>query len=200
MEDRDVLLEALRFHGHRCWASAAGVRVGLAALRALEAERSGGKTLHAIVEIGDDHGATCFADGIQFTTGCTFGKGNIEKDRQGKLAVTLIDKVTQRAVRLSYKPTLQPAIRASAFMQKRSAGVALDQIPEPEQWEVVELVWNAPEEQTLSIGPVERREWPAHEEHVKFAVCPKCEELVAEPYLRVVDGESLCIACSGYGR
>ncbi len=37
------------------------------------------KSLHAIVEIGEHHGAMCFADGIQHITQCTFGKGNIEK-------------------------------------------------------------------------------------------------------------------------
>lgn len=29
MDDRDILLDALKFHGHRCWASVSGVRVGL---------------------------------------------------------------------------------------------------------------------------------------------------------------------------
>jgi formylmethanofuran dehydrogenase subunit E len=35
---------------------------------------------------------------------------------------------------------------------------------------------------------------------VRFGVCPKCHELVAEPYLRVAHGELLCIACAGYHR
>jgi hypothetical protein len=48
-------------------------------------------------------------------TSCTFGKG--------KLAVTLVDTATDRQVRISYQPTLQPQIRSSAFMQKRAAGV-----------------------------------------------------------------------------
>jgi len=33
MEDKQALLDALKFHGHMCWASVAGVRIGLAALR-----------------------------------------------------------------------------------------------------------------------------------------------------------------------
>jgi formylmethanofuran dehydrogenase subunit E len=33
-DDRQTLFKAPKFHGHRCWASVAGVRVGLAALRA----------------------------------------------------------------------------------------------------------------------------------------------------------------------
>ena len=39
--------------------------------------RAQNKELLAIVELGDDHCAHCFADGVQMITGCTFGKGNI---------------------------------------------------------------------------------------------------------------------------
>ncbi|MFH1573263.1 MAG: formylmethanofuran dehydrogenase subunit E family protein [Acidobacteriota bacterium] len=78
--ERETLLEAFGVHGHECWASTAGVRVGLAALRALDVLRAGSSdALHCVVEIGDNHGAQCFADGIQSVTGCTLGKYNIEK-------------------------------------------------------------------------------------------------------------------------
>lgn len=200
MDERAILQDALEFHGHRCWASTAGVRIGLAGLRALGVPRSGGKSLHATVEIGEDHGAMCFADGIQYTTGCTFGKGNIDKSGEGKLAVTLVDETTKRAVRVSYKPTLQPQIKTSAFMRKRTAGVPADQIPDDEQWELVNLVWDAPEDAVMAIGPVQSVASRETEETIRFAVCPKCGELVAEPYLRLVEGEPRCIACSGYGR
>ncbi len=198
MENREPLEALFAFHGHRCWASTAGVRAGLAALRALGVSPSGGKGLHAVVEIGDHHGGMCFADGVQLTTQCTFGKGNVEKSPQGKLAVTLVDTATDRKVRVSYRPTLQPQIRASAFMQKRAAGVPASDIPEAEQWELVNMIWDAPEDDVLSIGAVEPAGWRAVEEVVRFAVCPKCDELVAEPYLRVVNGERLCLDCSGY--
>lgn len=80
MEDRSILTEALAFHGHRCWASVAGVRAGRAALRALGVPRSGGTQLYAIVETGEEHGGMRFGDGVQYTTGCTFGKGNLRKN------------------------------------------------------------------------------------------------------------------------
>ncbi len=198
MDDRQVLLDALAFHGHRCWASAMGVRMGLAGMRALGVGRSGAKALHAVVEIGDHHGAMCFGDGVQFATGCTFGKGNIEKDPKGKLGLTLIDKAGGRAVRVRYKPTLQPRIKASAFMQKRTAGVPATEIPESEQWELVDLVWDAPEGDVLAVGPVVDLEWTEPEEVVRFAICVGCGELVAEPYLRVTNGEPRCRDCSGY--
>jgi formylmethanofuran dehydrogenase subunit E len=199
-DDTTILTKALAFHGHKCWASTAGVRLGLAALDVLGVRRAGAKELHAIVEIGDHHGGMCFGDGIQFTTGCTFGKGNIEKSGAGKFAVTLIDKAAGRSVRVAYRPILQPQIRATAFMQKRAAGVPATQIPDEEQDEVVHLVWDAPAEAVMAVGPVEGRTWSEPEEVVRFAVCPRCGELVAEPYLRVAEGTSVCVACSGYPR
>lgn len=198
MNNRQILEDALEFHGHKCWASTAGVRIGLAALDALGAERSGAKSLHAVLEIGDYHGAMCFGDGVQYTTGCTFGKGNVEKNPKGKLAVTLIDKANNKAVRVSYKPTLQKQIKESPFMQKRAAGIPPTEIPESEQWELVNLIWDAPQDDIMTVGPVESYEWSEPAEIVRFAVCDGCGELVAEPYLRVVHGEPLCVDCSGY--
>jgi formylmethanofuran dehydrogenase subunit E len=198
MDEKQILLDALAFHGHKCWASTAGVRAGLAALKALGADRSGAKSLHAILENGYYHGAMCFGDGVQYATGCTFGKGNMEKEPKGKLAVTVIDKAKKKAVRVAYKPTLQEKIKNSTFMQKRAAGVPPTQIPEYEQLELVNLIWDASEEDVLTIGPVVDYDWEEPDEIVRFAVCSQCGELVAEPYLRIVEGKSLCMDCSGY--
>jgi formylmethanofuran dehydrogenase subunit E len=200
MNDNEILVSALAFHGHKCWASTAGVRLGFAAMQELGVERAGSKQLHAIIETGDYHGGMCFGDGIQFATGCTFGKGNIEKSGEGKFAVTLIDKPTKRAVRVAYRPTLQPRIKASAFMQKRAAGVPPTEIPDEEQMEVVHLVWDAPAEEIMTVGSIEATAWSEPDEVVRFFVCPSCAELVAEPYARVAEGKVVCAACSGYPR
>ena len=200
MSDKEILLDALKFHGHRCWASVAGVRAGLAALRTLDVKRSGGSQLYAVVELGDDHGGMCFGDGVQYATGCTFGKGNVRKEGYGKLAVTLIEKKSNRAVRVSYRPTLQKQIGASAFMTKRGQGIMPDDIPEAEQMELVDLVWNASEEQVLTIeAPFEwQGDW--FPEVMGFVPCDACGELVAKAYLRVVGDRHVCIPCSGYER
>lgn len=200
MDDKDILMDALKFHGHRCWASVAGVRVGLAALRALGVKRSGGTQLFGIVEIGEDHGGMCFGDGVQYTTGCTFGKGNIRKQPYGKLAFTLIDKATNRSVRTSYKPTLQKQIAESAFMQKRGLGVMPDDIPLEEQMELVNLVWGAPEADVLTGGEVVTYKGEWLPEVMGFAPCAGCSELTAHAYLRVVGNKHVCIPCSGYDR
>lgn len=200
MDDRQVLMEALKFHGHKCWASVAGVRIGLAASRELDVKRSGGTQLYGIIEIGEDHGGMCFGDGIQYATGCTFGKGNIRKEPLGKLGFTLIEKESNRAVRISFKATLQKQIQATAFMQKRGAGISASDIPEAEQMEVVDLVWNAPEEDVLSIGKVFQYSGKWIPEVMGFKTCDFCGELTALAYLRVVGDKHVCIPCSEYDR
>lgn len=198
--DKDILADALKFHGHRCWASVAGVRMGLAALRTLGVRRSGGTQLYAIIETGEDHGGMCFGDGVQYTTGCTFGKGNLRKNPLGKLALTLIEKDTNRAVRISYVPTLQKQIAESAFMQKRAAGISADEIPEEEQMELVDLVWNAPEESIMKIGDIYDYGHKWIPEVMGFVKCDYCGELTAKAYLRVVGDKHVCIPCSDYDR
>jgi formylmethanofuran dehydrogenase subunit E len=83
-DDRRILEKALDFHGHRCWASVAGVRAGLAALRELGVRRSGGRQLHAFVEIGEDHGGMRFADGVQYATGCLLPGSRRAASRRGQ--------------------------------------------------------------------------------------------------------------------
>lgn len=200
IDTKQILMEALKFHGHRCWASVAGVRAGLAALRVLDIKRSGGRQLHAFVEIGEDHGGMCFGDGVQYATGCTLGKGNIDKTPYGKLAVTVIERASNRAIRVSYKPTLQRRIGASAFMVKRGQGIEPDDIPEAEQIELVNLVWDAPELDVLAIGEIFQfdRDWLP--EIMGFVPCAACGELTARAYLRAVGEKLVCIPCSGYER
>ena len=200
MDDREILTDALKFHGHRCWASVAGVRVGLAALRTLGVPRSGGTQLYAIIETGEEHGGMCFGDGVQYITGCTLGKGNIRKNPLGKLAVTLIDKDSNRAVRVSYKPTLQKQIAASAFMQQRAAGYQPDEIPEADQMELVNLMWDALEGEVLTVGEVFTYDYNWLPEVMGFTRCDSCGELAAHAYVRLVGERKVCIPCSGYDR
>jgi formylmethanofuran dehydrogenase subunit E len=199
-DDREVLQRALEFHGHRCWASVAGVRAGLAALRELGVKRSGGRQLHAFIEIGEDHGGMCFGDGVQHATGCTLGKGNMDKTPYGKLAVTVIERASNRAIRVSYKPTLQKRIGESAFMVKRGQGIEPDDIPEAEQLELVDLMWKAPESDVLTIDKIFQFERDWMPEIMGFVPCAACHELTARAYLRVVGDKHVCIPCSGYER
>ncbi|GAB6163042.1 FmdE family protein [Desulfothermus naphthae] len=199
MKEKEILEKAFEFHGHICWASAVGVRAGLAALKALGVQRTGTSgELHCIVEIGDNHGAQCFADGVQYATGCTLGKGNIEKAGWGKLALTLIDKQNEKSVRVSYKPTRHKLIAESTFMRKRAQGIPPTKIPKEEAMEMVKIIWDAPEDEVLKIEEVKDHPYEDFGEVMGLVPCDSCGELVARPYLRVVGEKHMCIPCSGY--
>jgi len=199
MSDQELLNDAFKFHGHKCWASTIGVRGGLAALKTLGVERTGSSgELHCILEIGDNHGAQCFADGVQYATGCTLGKFNVEKTGWGKLAFTLVDKNRERAVRVSYRPTRHKQIAESAFMRKRGQGVPPTEIPDEEAWEMVNVLWEAPEDEVLTVGEVKAHQWEEYGEIMGLSPCDECGEMVAVAYLRVVGNRHVCIPCSTY--
>ena len=71
----EMLRWAIRFHGHLGPFLVLGLRAGL---RAVELFGHDPFKLKAIVILKRAIPYTCFLDGIQFSTGCTLGKGNIE--------------------------------------------------------------------------------------------------------------------------
>ncbi len=67
-------LEALRkFHGHLGPYVVVGYKMGLVAR-----ERLGEGKLSAVVDTGPNPPISCIVDGVQFSTSCTLGKGNIK--------------------------------------------------------------------------------------------------------------------------
>lgn len=74
----DLLRRAISFHGHVGPFLVVGLRMGLVALRMLEA--SGWFDLRCSVKLSRSTPDSCVIDGIQFSTGCTMGKCNIEAE------------------------------------------------------------------------------------------------------------------------
>ncbi len=97
------LQAAQAFHGNVCLGLPLGLRAGWEALAALEVPRSADKELTAIVEVAPEQFSHCFVDGIQWITGCTVGKNNLQFARLGKFALTVVDVESQQAVRVSFR-------------------------------------------------------------------------------------------------
>jgi len=199
MLDAELLTLGLKFHGHKCPAMPMGLRAGVAAMRALGVERSRDKELHAVSETGEGHAAGCFLDGIMAATGCTFGKGNIEKRHYHKMAFTLIDARKQKAVRVSLKPAFFAAALGGPFVSQRKAGVLPQDIDPRITDPLVEKIAGLPEEQFLAFGPVVEYPCPARKGVFEAKPCALCGELTFVGKLRMtVDGKLTCIPCSGY--
>jgi len=73
---QDLLDRAVEFHGHGGPFMVVGLRMGLAALRRLDAK--GWFDLRCRVSLRWKPPDSCVIDGIQSSTGCTMGKHNIE--------------------------------------------------------------------------------------------------------------------------
>ena len=69
-----------------------------------------------------------------------------------------------------------------------------------DQMELVNLVWNAPEEDVLMVGEVFEYPGVWIPEVMGFRPCDQCGELTALAYLRVFGSKHVCIPCSGYDR
>jgi len=197
IDAKDWLEFGQKFHGHKCPAMPNGLRVGAAALNKLGVSRTGDSNIHVILELGDNHCATCFADGIQVITGCTLGKGNIEKSYKGKWGITLIDKATNRAVRVTPRAEAMMANKKTEFFTKyRMLGVAPTKVPDEAVQPLVEMVMAAPEEKMMIVSDVFTYEWPKEKHSFDGFVCEECGEMVVEQYGRVKGSKHVCIDCA----
>ncbi len=186
----------LALHGHRCPAMPMGLRVGAAALNALEVERAADGQLVALLELGDNHCATCFADGVQMITGCTFGKGNIKKLHYGKWGLTLVEVASGRAVRVTPRAEVMLANKQTAFFKDyREKGIPASQVPLEIVQPLVDRVMNASAEQLLSVSAIFQHVIERHPHSFAGLVCAECGEMVVEGYARLSGERQVCIPC-----
>jgi formylmethanofuran dehydrogenase subunit E len=198
MNQQELLELGQVFHGHKCPAMPMGLRASLVAMEALGVERTGDSALVALVELDENHCATCFADGVQVATGCTFGKGNIRKLHYGKWGLTLIDKKRGKAVRVAPLAAAMEANKKTEFMALRKQGVPPTQIDPSISEPLVERVMSAPVENLLTVSEVFDYDWHESPHTFDSVVCEECGEMVVERNARIKAGRTLCIPCAGY--
>lgn len=186
-----------KFHGHKCPAMPLGLRVGAAAMNRLGVERSKDGQIIAFVDLGEDHCATCFADGLQVIMGTTFGKGNIKKTNKGKWAVTVVDKSTGKAVRVSPNAEAMLKNKQSDFFKNyREKGIPASKVPNDVVDPLIDNVINAPEVNLLNISELFDFELEPGTDSFNSFVCDECGEMTVERYGRIKDGKHVCIDCA----
>jgi formylmethanofuran dehydrogenase subunit E len=198
MNEQELLELGFTFHGHKCPPMPMGLRASLAAMEALGVERTGDSALVALGDLDENHCATCFADGVQVATGCTFGKGNILKLHYGKWGLTLIDKKRGKAVRVVPLAAAMEANKKTEFMALRKQGVPPTQIDPSISEPLVERVMSAPLENLLSASEIFDYEWHDAPHTFESVVCDECGEMVVERNARIKSNRILCIPCAGY--
>jgi len=194
---KDWLEFGQKFHGHKCPAMPMGLRVGAAAMNALGVERAKDGQIIAFVDLGDDHCATCYGDGLQVIMGTTFGKGNIKKTHKGKWALTLVNKSNGEAVRVTPKAEAMLANKQTDFFKEyREKNIPASQVPAEVVDPLINNVMNAPDDKLLSISQIFKYKLEPHKDSFDGFVCEECGEMTVMEYGRIKGDKKVCIDCA----
>ncbi|TLZ53516.1 MAG: hypothetical protein E6K17_09625 [Methanobacteriota archaeon] len=133
MELPDELAALQRFHGHLGVYVTLGLRMG-----AIGKRRFGHyKGLRATVRSNPEPPMRCVLDGIQFSSGCTMGKGNISLEGASEPEVTF-EKEGHR-LRIALKPGWRTRIDREMSKEKEiEQSLFYFEIPESDVFEILE--------------------------------------------------------------
>ena len=199
-----LLRKAGELHGHFCPYLCYGVRAGYAGLRELEiTSNTGMENVMAIVETN-----SCFSDGVQMVSGCTFGNNALVFEDVGKTAVTIARR-GGGAARVSLKAAARESFasrypEAQALFQR--VVVQREDVSEEESRTMMRL-WRevsfgelgVPEEDLFNVEKKDA-DIPGYASIFASVVCSVCGESVMETRARIVDGKPVCIRCAGAER
>lgn len=196
---KELLRAALLVHGHVCGGMPLGFIAGEAALKALGVDREKNMDKIVILESGNNHAAGCFADGVQIATGCTFGKGIMQKTPKGKFSFLLIDKTRNLAVRVRIRNEVVTAAFDSPFVKDfRKKGIKPSDIPEDIAVQMLKKPFGTETAQLLETTepfPYAYKEPPLV---FNLVQCENCGEVCAENYSRLQNNRKLCLDCWPY--
>jgi len=165
--------EAGRLHGHHCPGLAMGYRMAKEALAVIRASHPEGERLGAVVENN-----MCGTDALQWVTSCTFGKGNLVFRDWGKPVFTLYSVRTREGVRVVFHGKRVPQ---SARKDRDDFIIWILEAPREEMMSLIEVTMDEPDSPRTKAS----------------VNCGGCGEPVSISRIREIDGETLCIPCTG---
>jgi formylmethanofuran dehydrogenase subunit E len=176
-------LEQLReLHRVVCPRQILGVRIALLACRFLDVPFPQVDKRTLILTEMDG----CFADGLGVVSGCSLGHRTLRLVDLGKVAASILDTESGRAIRVSPRTDVRVAACAYAPGETR-------------RWHAQRLGYaRMPEEELLSVRSVAvppelealRGPWNTR------AVCTRCGEEIFHARHLVIDGNTVCRACA----
>jgi formylmethanofuran dehydrogenase subunit E len=100
-KNKVTLNEAIKFHGHLGPYLVLGILAGELAINKLKAKKYFG--LGVKVSGVDKKPKSCFIDGLQLSTGATYGKGNIRKIKGNRMQVFLHNLENNKKIKVYLK-------------------------------------------------------------------------------------------------
>lgn len=167
MDKRSMLEKASLFHGHTCGGLLIGVSAAHYAMELMGTQESSRDEEIVCVAEND----SCSVDAIQSILGCSVGKGNLIFRMRGKQAFSFFNRHTRKCFRL--------------VLKELTFGT-------PDQ--KMDFMLNAPDEDIFDVKEVSFALPPKAKIYLSQK-CPVCGELTAEPWLKVREGQDICLDC-----
>jgi len=187
-------------HGHYCIGSALGVMAAHYAMKSMNVlQNTGMEHLIAIVETN-----SCFSDGVQMVTGCSFGNNSLVYRDFGKTAFSLVDR-SGVGFRVSVHPDVGDLLTNKNPEAQRlyTKTVNLRKATPEEEVEMLEAnkrhcfeVLSIPVDQVFKLEEV-KADIPSYSRILSSNFCSKCGEKVIETRALISGGVYYCIPCSG---
>jgi formylmethanofuran dehydrogenase subunit E len=146
-------------------------------------------------ENGPAHAAACFLDGVMAATGCTYGKGIVEKLNYGKNAIVLVDLKSKQAVRVSTRPEFFEKALNSEFVKLRKQKVEPKDIKTELVMPLIENVKQLDDNVLFSVSEIFEKEVQLPKGTFDWHNCSKCNEIVFDNQSKIIDGQRVCIPC-----
>jgi formylmethanofuran dehydrogenase subunit E len=171
-----------QLHRNLCPRQVLGVRIALLACRSLDVPfpQVDKRTL-ILTEIDG-----CFVDGLSVVSGCSLGHRTLRLADYGKIAATVLDTRSGRAVRVWPRPDVRAAAREYAPGETRrwhAQRLGYARMPDSELLSTRSVA--VPRELEVLCGPWNTR-----------ARCARCGEEVFHARELVIDQTELCRACA----
>ena len=189
---------AFEFHGHRCPFMPIGYRMGRLALEKLDVEREKDHGLFVFPELGEGHPQTCMMDGIQVATGATYGKVLIAQDLLRQAGRRLLPPRDATPCATSLQPDFIDEMGKHEFFGYRKRGIEPSEIPAAVTDDLMGWVADLPDETVFRIQDLPDFTFEPVKGSFNKTKCSSCGEYVFDRYVRIKDGEPICIPCSGY--
>jgi len=189
---QETVDQVVAFHGHMCPGLATGIQAAQIALREIGPHAEDEEVV-AVVETD-----MCAVDGIQFLTGCTFGKGNLIHRDHGKSVYTFWRRSDGKAIRIAGRPDAwrRDPQHQELFAKARTGQASEEEIARLRELQVANgnaLLERDPYE-LFEVREV--REAPPRKARIFASVtCTDCGEATMETRIRRFAGRELCPEC-----
>ena len=200
-EDFEGLLKkAGELHGHFCPFLSLGVRAGCIGVRELRVKTEGMEEFLAVIETN-----SCFSDGIQITTGCSFGNNALIYRDVGKTAVSFV-KRDGKGIRIRVKVDSEWLNERYPDAAKLFDKVVKRREQDKTAQEKLQKVWkeisfdilNFTEKELFEVKDVSLK-IPDYAPIFESVTCSVCGEKLMQSKARERAGKIFCLPCSHEG-